>query len=174
MKVAFTGHRPEQLFYLNGELAYDENRFDDILLNEISRCIREGYDAFYCGAARGADIICGEWVIDLRDLYEMKIRLICVVPFADQAAGWGDEWKKRYWHLRYQADQNVVLSEKFTPGCYQARNRYMVDHADRIIAVYNGCGRGGTAYTIDYAKRQGKEVVIIDPGTLQVTVIPAR
>lgn len=50
----------------------------------------------------------------------------------------------------------------------------MVDHADRIIAVYNGCGRGGTAYTIDYAKRQGKEVVIIDPGTLQVTVIPAR
>ena len=40
--VAFTGHRPEQLFYLNDELKYDENRLDDILLNEISRCVREG------------------------------------------------------------------------------------------------------------------------------------
>ena len=35
------------------------------------------------------------------------------------------------------------------------RNRYMVDHSARIIAVYNGVPRGGTDQTLLYAMRRG-------------------
>ena len=42
------------------------------------------------------------------------------------------------------------------------RNRYLVDHSARIIAVYDGM-LGGTMYTLTYAMRQGLEVTILDP-----------
>ena len=168
MKVAFTGHRPEQL------IGMDEKELDEAIFREIAGCIEEGYDTFYCGAARGADIMCGECVAAMREGSDLAVKLICVIPFRDQAAGWGDWWRMRYWQLRRDADQNILLSEAFSKGCFHARNRYMVDHADRIIAIYNGNGRGGTAYTVEYAKRKGREIIIIHPKTMEKTVIPAR
>ena len=166
--VAFTGHRPEQL------IGVDEEELGHYIFEEVARCIDDGFDTFYCGAARGADIMCGECVADMREGSGLSVRLICVIPFRDQAAGWGDWWKMRYWQLRRDSDENILLSEEFSKGCYQARNRYMVDHADRIIAIYNGNGRGGTAYTVEYARRMGREIIIIDPKTMQKTVISAR
>ena len=43
------------------------------------------------------------------------------------------------------------------------RNRFLVDHAGLVLAVYNGEPRGGTAFTVRYAQRTGKQVVLIDP-----------
>ena len=60
MKVAFTGHRPEQL------IGMDEKELGDAIFREIAGCIEEGYDTSYCGASRGADIMCGECVAALR------------------------------------------------------------------------------------------------------------
>ena len=48
------------------------------------------------------------------------------------------------------------------------RNRWMVDHASFVIAVYNGSGKGGTAYTVDYARKTNRAVIQIDPNTLSV------
>ena len=42
------------------------------------------------------------------------------------------------------------------------RNRYMVDKSELVIAVFNGTKSGGTWYTINYARRSGKQVEIID------------
>ena len=43
------------------------------------------------------------------------------------------------------------------------RNRYMVDHASRLIALYNGLGkRGGTLSTLQYAMGQNVEVEMIE------------
>ena len=38
----------------------------------------------------------------------------------------------------------------------------MVDHADCLLAIYDG-KPGGTQYTIDYAHKKGLEVVLIEP-----------
>ena len=43
----------------------------------------------------------------------------------------------------------------------QRRNRYMVDHASRLIAVFDG-QEGGTRRTVEYALRSGLEVVYVD------------
>ena len=42
------------------------------------------------------------------------------------------------------------------------RNRYMVNHAALLIAVYDGCG-GGTRHTMEYAMRRGLDIVDIPP-----------
>ena len=48
------------------------------------------------------------------------------------------------------------------------RNCYMVDHADFIIAVWDG-RPSGTGETVTYARgRNGKSIIVIDPVTLAV------
>lgn len=32
----------------------------------------------------------------------------------------------------------VVMQEEYQPSVYSHRNRYMVEHSDRVIAVYDG------------------------------------
>ena len=59
-------------------------------------------------------------------------------------------------------------------GCYHARNRYLVDHADSVLALYNGSPTGGTAYTVKYACQRNKEIIVIDPATMERRVIPPR
>ena len=38
------------------------------------------------------------------------------------------------------------------------RNRYMVDHSQVVVAVYNGSA-GGTRSTMLYAMRTGREII---------------
>ena len=48
------------------------------------------------------------------------------------------------------------------------RNRYMVDHADYILAVWNGCP-SGTGNTVRYAHKKGKTIIVINLVSLDVT-----
>ena len=45
------------------------------------------------------------------------------------------------------------------------RNRFLIDHAAALLAVYNGERRGGTAATMRYAQKMGREIVVIHPIT---------
>jgi len=45
------------------------------------------------------------------------------------------------------------------------RNRFMVEYASTLLAVYNGEQRGGTAATVRYAQKMGREIIVIDPIT---------
>ena len=45
------------------------------------------------------------------------------------------------------------------------RNRFLVDHAAALLAIYNGERRGGTAATMRYAQKMGREIIVIDPLT---------
>ena len=55
------------------------------------------------------------------------------------------------------------VSQEYSKGCMLKRNRYLVDHAACLLAVYNEEWRGGTAMTVRYARKVGREVIIIDP-----------
>jgi uncharacterized phage-like protein YoqJ len=48
------------------------------------------------------------------------------------------------------------------------RNRYMVDHAAYLLAVYDGGNKGGTAYTVRYAREKKREIIVIRPDTLEL------
>ncbi len=45
------------------------------------------------------------------------------------------------------------------------RNRFLVERASTLLAVYNGERRGGTAATVRYAQKMGREIIVIDPIT---------
>lgn len=60
----------------------------------------------------------------------------------------------------------IVIQEEYRPNVYSKRNRYMVEHADRVIAVYDGREKGGTVKTIRYAHQFRKELREIPVGLI--------
>jgi uncharacterized phage-like protein YoqJ len=50
----------------------------------------------------------------------------------------------------------------------------MVDNTAALLAVYDGNQAGDAAYTVEYAQKKGREVVLIDPETQKRRDIPPR
>lgn len=167
MILAFTSHRLEDLPFGENELSAECIKLKVMLLDEIIGRVAQGYDTFYCGAARGMDIIFGRQVLLVKALEHPQIKLICVVPHEEQANGWPEPWRERYFRLLEQSDDMVLISNRCTRDGHHRSSRYVMDHADALLAVYDGSGHGDTAYAVAYALEQGKEVVRIDPYTLE-------
>ena len=72
-----------------------------------------------------------------------------------------------YFSILEQADSIVYVSQTYTQDCMLKRNRYLVDHAACLLAVYNGERRGGTAMTVRYAGRLGQEIILLNPAADQ-------
>lgn len=91
------------------------------------------------------------WAAD--EARQLGIELWAARPWAGHAPRKEDA--KLYAELIEYASKvvNVVESEKF-PGnwCYHKRNEWMVDHADAVMAYYNGKGTGGTFACLEYAR----------------------
>lgn len=102
-----------------------------------------------------------------------KITLECVIPFPGQADSWEKADQRRRYNILTAADKTVITSEQYNRGCFFTRNRYMVDNADVVVCAFNGKS-GGTAYTVDYALKQNKIVIQIDPETSEVSMLSKR
>ncbi len=159
--LCFTGHRPQKLPWGFNE---NDERFLDMKARtkvEIEKAIQKGYHTFLCGMALGFDIACAEIVLELKKEYP-HIKLIGAIPCKNQADRWNKIQVERYNKLLKQLDNIRCIYDKYEDGCMQERNQFMINNASLIIALYNGLG-GGTKSTIDYAKKQGKEVVVVTP-----------
>lgn len=132
-------------------------------LNELEQSIKLAITEykitnFISGMALGVDLDFAEIVLKLREKY--PITLECAVPCPKQTLKWEEKDRQRHEKILYRADEMKVISPCYTDDCMLKRNRYMVDKSELVIAVFNGIERGGTWYTINYAK--GKILQIID------------
>lgn len=151
----FTGSRPEKLPYGGDETKKETKLIKLYLELQILKAIKHGgYHHFITGMCRGIDLWAAEAVLDYRN----AITLECVIPFWGQEERWGKADQERYEKVLGEADAITVLHKKYTRGCYFERNRYMVDHSSLVVAYWDG-QKGGTAYTVDYAKKRGTTLV---------------
>ena len=85
--------------------------------------------AIYDGMAQGADQIIATAA------KELGIPIICCYPFP-----------KKYYHPVEQwiAENNQVIfvSQQYSKDAYNIRDRFMVDHADKLLCVWDGIGWG--------------------------------
>ena len=150
----FTGHRPDRLPW--GADKEDPRclalkaRLADALEEEY----RAGTRHFICGMARGADLYFAEAVLELRARLP-GVTLECARPCESQAHSWPREEQDRYQSILDRCDFETLIQHRYDRGCMARRNRYMVDHAARLIGVYDGVPKGGTAQTVLYALRKG-------------------
>lgn len=125
--------------------------------NAVQRLYVQGYRTFLCGMALGFDMLAAEEVLTLKSALP-DIRLVAVVPYRGQSERWSPCEQQRYERLLAMADDVKVLSERYYDGCMLRRNDYMISHADRIIAYFDGKPKGGTFYTVRNAIRHGLTV----------------
>ncbi len=147
--LCFTGHReiPVELF----------KKLFVILPGLLEEYILEGYTVFKAGGALGFDMLCEIAILELKKTYP-KIQLHLILPCPEQASEWSQMDQRFYNAILKEADSVRYTSNKFAYGCMSARNREIVNGSDLCVAFLRS-GRGGTKYTVDYAKKQGVPVV---------------
>ncbi len=145
----FTGHRDLSLT----EQEYIIRKLD----LTVSGLIQSGVQYFGTGGARGFDALAAQAVLRQRERYP-HIRLILVLPCKSQTRGWREEDIQKYETIMAAADKIKYTSQEYTPGCMHKRNRHLVDHSG-ICVCYLRDSVGGTAYTVDYARKKGIPVI---------------
>lgn len=161
VSCCFTGHRPDKLPWGTRE---DDPRclaLKERLDRAVERAYAAGCRHFLCGMARGCDLYFAQAVLDLR-ARRPDVTLEGVRPCESQADRWPEEERARYQAILDQCDYETLVQHHYDRFCMMRRNRYMVDRSARIIAVYDGVPRGGTAQTLAYALRCGLEADILE------------
>ena len=130
----FTGHR-ELPFLARRRIAA---KLEKAVVAQIDRGIR----FFGAGGALGFDTLAAQTVLKLKKEYP-DIKLILVLPCLTQARGWPAEDVEEY--------------ERIKP------KRHLVDNSS-VCICYLTKKDGGTAYTVNYARERGLEIVNVAGG----------
>jgi len=157
--ICVTGHRPKKLY------GYDLGNPRWVELHDVFQriLVEKECTTAITGMALGVDTVFALAVLDLRDKKGYKIQLHCAVPCHNLTEPWFDDediW--RFNNILERADEVVYVTDSdYVPGCLEERNRYMVNHSDEVIAVWNGEKKGGTFHCISYADFKKKPVMNI-------------
>lgn len=146
MIVAATGHRPDKLGgYSNSAFVRLMNLAAEYLV-QLEGCtaisgMALGWDQAFAAAA-----------------VMLSRPFIAAIPFAGQESRWPEDSQARYRALLKQAQRAEVVSPGgYSPHKMQVRNRWMVDHADHVLALWDGSA-GGTRNCVEYALNKGTPV----------------
>lgn len=176
-RIAFTGHRPNKIG------GYDPKHPQRVAVTDaISSALRRAVAKYgqthevvvISGGALGVDTDAA------REANKMGLRFVIAAPCRGQDGRWPAKAKETYRKMCRFADAELAQqlcsdSETVEGGVIyvtntgytgakvmQDRNIWMVDHADAVVAIWDGSS-GGTANCVGYAKEQHKPMVIINP-----------
>lgn len=174
-KIMITGHRPGKLG------GYTENPITTWVYTTLESKVLQLRDTYgeivlVSGMALGADTM----LAIMAEIH--NIPLIAAVPFEGQDSKWYPPAQKLYKKLTMYADSTsdrggglvIVSPGGYSPAKMQVRNEWMVDHADKIIAVWDGSS-GGTANCVRYALSKGRraDITRIDPSNFTYSITNA-
>ena len=150
-RCCFTGHRN-----------IDKN--DEMtIVRELEKAIEaeivDGVLDFYNGAAYGFDLMAAQVVLQMKNKYK-NIKLHLIIPNEKQSLKWEEEQIRIYEFVKNNADSVEILSEHYFRGCMQIRNRMLVDKSD-VCICYIRKDSGGTAFTLNYAKKKGLKIIYL-------------
>lgn len=151
--VSFTGHRPDKL----GGYTFPNPQAMWVIEHLYYVLDKLQPDKVITGMALGVDQWAAEVSIDL------DIPFVAAIPFPGQDRTWPEESKEKYKTLLDYADEvNYLYEGGYAAWKMQARNQWMVDNSDLVIAVWDG-SEGGTSNCVKYATKQKKQIIRIDP-----------
>ncbi len=167
--VCFTGHRPSKLNFKCNEESSQFKAFDRTLRQQIVDLCYNGYRRFYTGMAEGVDLWAAEIVVGLLDSF-YNLQLYAVIPYPGQRNTMREEIRCRYDHVLKFSKKVIYTSKEYTPDCFKLRNCYMIDHCEKVIAVYDPeQWRSGTGQAVRYAQKKERDILFINPNAPQNT-----
>lgn len=153
LTAGFTGHRPKSLPWQYNERDPRCAALKAELSLEIERAYAEGKRYFVSGMAEGVDLYAAEAVLEFKRLHE-DVSLIAVFPY-----GAGNSARQR--RAAGRADRVISLFEQYSAGCMLARDRFLAKSCSRMICVFSGNTKSGTAATMRMALEEGVSLTVI-------------
>ena len=162
--LCFTGHRPEKLPQGKTLAALLAS-----LYYHIDSAVAQGYCYFLDGMADGIDYYAADYLLRKRQT-RPELCIIGVQP----CRNYQDFFQQRHYDMQHLLQMQESFDEIIClEGTYQKyagfqnhtlfwnRNRFLVDHASRLIAVCS-LERSGSKQTYDYAKEKHLAVCRIE------------
>lgn len=151
----FTGHRPQ--FFPWGDNTGDPAaaKMLHALESEILQTIADGYTTFLYGGALGVDTWAAEIILRLRK--NLPLTLMAVLPFP----GYNADVTENSYRQTIEASDCILRVESVRRmAALAARDRYMIDHSSRLIAVYDERShiRSGTWRALCYAREKQLDI----------------
>lgn len=142
MIVAATGHRPDKLGGYGRKIR--------VALTELARS--------HLQQIRPTEVIVGmalgwDQAVAMAALLE-GIPFVAAVPFAEQANRWPDGARRRWEALIDRASRVEIISEFAGTRALHLRNKWMVDRAAKMLALWDGYIGGGTANCMAYVQQR--------------------
>ena len=135
---AFSGHRPSKFPWRYDETDKRCIKLKSALAGQIASLVDcDGVTDMLVGGAEGADMWAALTVLSLCEK-NPALRLHCILPCRGQSDSWSASAREQYQGILDRADGVFYMHREYRKGCMLERNRFMVDHADMLLAVYNG------------------------------------
>ena len=148
--ICVTGHRPQKL----PEDA--EARVRAVLRWALTELKPSG---LISGMALGVD----QWAAD--EAFALKVPVLAAIPCLGQDRFWSPESQQAYRaRLAKVRAQHLITNAPYSPQVMQARNVWMVDQSQTVVAIFDG-KPGGTANCVKYAITKRKRVFTYNPHT---------
>ncbi|MBR3879180.1 MAG: DUF1273 family protein [Clostridia bacterium] len=145
----FTGHRNID--------AQTQTQISFVLDYLLKTMYNSGITKFYAGGALGFDTLAALAVLRLKKNFP-DVTLELVLPCKNQTKFWTGEDVETYNYILSQADRVEYMAESYTSTCMHERNDRLVELGDIGVAFLEHSG-GGTAYTVNHALNQEKEII---------------
>ena len=127
------------------------------IVTAVKKAAEQGCELFYTGAMGEFDEIFSSAVRFLKKTYP-EIKLVCVKPYLTKEIN----ESRDYFYSLYD---DIIIPTELADIHYKTvitkRNQWIIDKCDVVIG-YTIRDYGGAYKAIDYAKKKGKEIIIIE------------
>lgn len=127
------------------------------LRREIEQAITDGFIKFLSSMSNNIDLDCVSIVAEEKKQYP-QLYVEAVIPYSGRIKA----KDRRFQELMKQCSGVKVISPTRDRDCYFARNHYLVEKSQRVIAVSDGRQKSNTAQTLRMAAAKGLELRLID------------
>lgn len=170
---AITGPKPTRFKFKYKEENSLCRKIKKAMLRQFRRLYsRKDVRRFYIGGTIGVNIWAGELLLKLKEEpgYE-DIELIVVRPFPGHDAKWDVRSRKRFEYLVQNSRECLIVGTKDCQESYINLNRYLIDHADYLVAVSerNLDMEGESFQATAYAREKRLGIMFIHPDTAEVS-----
>lgn len=163
--ACFTGHRQIGGSYYNTANPTAEwLNLKKYLEAVISTFMDNNVSTFYSGMAIGVDQVAADAVALVRSFKKIDVALVAAIPFPSQPSNWPQASKDDYNRILSLCNSQAVVNEDpYEAWKMHARDKFMVENSQYVIAVWDGRQKGGAYITLKHGVETGKHVFVIDP-----------
>lgn len=169
---AVTAQRPTRFKWKYNENNNGCKRLKKRMQEQFIALYEKGVRRFLVGGTLGVDQWAGEIILRLKEQPEYSdIELVVVLPYPGHDERWDTRSRERLAFLIRHSTECVTVGTKAWRQSFYNRNRYMVDHADCLLVVYDNerNPQSGTTQTVNYAKSRTLPIILIHPDTGKVS-----